>query len=671
VLGFATALAAQTSSAQNLLCSGLFTDKIRQSQKTSQRDVIADNVDDFSMTPHKDMQRLVQTLLQTIEYNYGPLKIKKTTVGLNWEQAKQKLLRETSQVRTEKELLFKIANFLYSFNDAHISIQLPSSLKWTLPLQVSYAEGSNSYVLNYIDLQAISSNIVAGELPPLGAELVSINGKTPDDFRRGIPALNATGNELTNRSIFGSKVFKLSEQTGIPLSTIENNGWDFTFRWTDASGQIQQKTTKLKYTVTGGGMVDLNTTLPPTSASIYDKLAGLVKEMKEKATVSPTPGKTPVQAIHSPQESLLKDLRDLFQAEVRMDELTNPTSLVAPSKALGTRYDIAQTKPLFKLPDDFKSIDLPEEFTAVFDPTQIFAGTFIKNGKKVALLRIPTYSIANVSMAPLVIDYLVRTLEMSSDYMILDQMNNPGGAVVYSDFWIKALVGKYDTSKHLHFRVKPTSGFLNQFKDILVKFDVDSLMLPESVRRPILNSLREQFEIVHRAYIAREPLSQPITLLPVSEYIQISTMMDLAKKLAPPRGQRQGDLFGDQSEHSLGKPAVYTKPIYMVINQFDFSGGDATPASLQDYGRVKLVGTRTAGAGGTVEEFSSRELSLQFPFHLTTSLMYRPGNSKSPYVENYGVTPDILLPATADDYVSGFSTYLDRLVLSIEQDMRK
>ncbi|MBK7960547.1 MAG: hypothetical protein IPK04_04625 [Bdellovibrionales bacterium] len=148
--------------------------------------------------------------------------------------------------------------------------------------------------------------------------------------------------------------------------------------------------------------------------------------------------------------------------------------------------------------------------------------------------------------------------------------------------------------------------------------------------------VREQFEIVQRAFISHENLSQPVSLLPMAKLIQgylylMAKFNDTTSK--------QGDLFAQMPEYSLTKPGVYTKPIYMVINQFDFSGGDATPASLQDYGRVKLIGTRTAGAGGTVESFSSRQGFLQFTYSLTTSLMYRPGNQTTPYVENYGVIP--------------------------------
>jgi C-terminal processing protease CtpA/Prc len=96
----------------------------------------------------------------------------------------------------------------------------------------------------------------------------------------------------------------------------------------------------------------------------------------------------------------------------------------------------------------------------------------------------------------------------------------------------------------------------------------------------------------------------------------------------------------------------------MMIDELDFSGGDATPAILQDYGRVKLVGVNTAGAGGTVEQFSSKGM---FPvsYSLTTSLMVRPGGR---LVENYGVKPDIEFELTAEDVADGFSSSFERML---------
>jgi hypothetical protein len=624
---------------------------------------VLDNVDDVYLPSQKDLQNLARGILTTIETNYGPLKLKKTTIGVDWQVAKGQFLNQVTKLKTEKQLVALLAKLLFSFNDAHVSIQLPSTLVWTLPLQISYAPESGSYILNYIETASAQANLLQGELPPIGAVLVSINGKTPDEVRKSIPALNAAANDLTNQSLFGSKIFSMAEASGIPLSQWENKGWDFEFEWKDENNNLIRKTAKLKYSVSGSEVVGLGTLLTAgTNTSGAQLEQALKKSLDKKAFIATIPAEMKAVA------ALIGSLGELFKTQVQTELPSMETAPNSVTKPIGTKYSIGQTQPLFKLPKDFKSIELPPDLAAQFNPSQVFAGTFTRNGQRVGLLRIPTYSIAEVWAAPKVIDFLIRRLEASTDYLILDQMNNPGGAVVYSDFWIQALVGATNPQKHLQFRVKPTSGFLSKFRDLVSSLNSIAYFLPENERLPLMAEVREQFEIVQRAFISHENLSQPVSLLPMAKLIQgylylMAKFNDTTSK--------QGDLFAQMPEYSLTKPGVYTKPIYMVINQFDFSGGDATPASLQDYGRVKLIGTRTAGAGGTVESFSSRQGFLQFTYSLTTSLMYRPGNQTTPYVENYGVIPDIALPATAEDYVSGFSTYLDRMLSLIAQDLKK
>lgn len=95
-------------------------------------------------------------------------------------------------------------------------------------------------------------------------------------------------------------------------------------------------------------------------------------------------------------------------------------------------------------------------------------------------------------------------------------------------------------------------------------------------------------------------------------------------------------------------PAVYTKPMIVLVDDFSTSTGDYFPALIQDNKRAKLVGTRTNGAGGSVIDLSAGWYS-ETNTRVTQSLMVRPeerefeGFPKSPYIENTGVRPDIEL----------------------------
>jgi len=97
----------------------------------------------------------------------------------------------------------------------------------------------------------------------------------------------------------------------------------------------------------------------------------------------------------------------------------------------------------------------------------------------------------------------------------------------------------------------------------------------------------------------------------------------------------------------------YTQPVIMLIDEMSASGGDAFPSMMQGYGRVKLLGTRTMGAGGHVSENPPLNYS-QIEVSMTRSLFFRPDGVP---VENNGAVPDYKYEITVDDFVNGYKGY--------------
>jgi hypothetical protein len=193
------------------------------------------------------------------------------------------------------------------------------------------------------------------------------------------------------------------------------------------------------------------------------------------------------------------------------------------------------------------------------------------------------------------------------------------------------------------------------YRDVIDQFtqNPDS-GLPADQVKELLAEANENYTKVYNAYEHGDSLSEPIAMYPISQLFELS--MD-----AMANGLPLVALLKKAMGPEIFTPQVYTKPVFFVTNELDFSGGDATPATLQDYGRVNIVGVRTAGAGGTVEEFSSLATS-DIKFRLTTSLMYRKGGK---YVENYGVQPDIAFGVTRADYRDGFKDTFERLLKTL------
>jgi hypothetical protein len=98
----------------------------------------------------------------------------------------------------------------------------------------------------------------------------------------------------------------------------------------------------------------------------------------------------------------------------------------------------------------------------------------------------------------------------------------------------------------------------------------------------------------------------------------------------------------------------YTKPILILINHLDFSGGDLLPAILQDNHIATLFGSRTAGAGGTLNKAAFPNCCGISYFTYTSSIAER-GN-KNP-IENLGVIPDIPYTITVEDLRCDYENY--------------
>lgn len=102
-------------------------------------------------------------------------------------------------------------------------------------------------------------------------------------------------------------------------------------------------------------------------------------------------------------------------------------------------------------------------------------------------------------------------------------------------------------------------------------------------------------------------------------------------------------------------PAIYqyTKPIVLLADEMSGSGGDAFPGLMQGNGRAKVIGSRTMGLGGHVQEVPGLYNS-GLMLRMTKSMFFRPDGTA---IENNGVQPDVAYTPTRDDFMYEFKGY--------------
>lgn len=263
--------------------------------------------------------------------------------------------------------------------------------------------------------------------------------------------------------------------------------------------------------------------------------------------------------------------------------------------------------------------------------------------RSIGYIRIPHYSGGEDEVEQF--GACISYLERKSEALIVDQVNNPGG----NAFYLYALASMLTDQPLMAPRHRLS----------LTQADVTFFMLAQ-----------DELERVQSDGEAKELLGDFWCGYPVDCRFARSLLeffrfcvgeWNAGRRLTPPCYLYGVDWI---QPHATVR---YTKPILMLVNRLDFSGGDFLPAILQDHGRATLFGERTAGAGGAVEGFSYPNLYGVDNIHYTCSIAERlQGNP----IENLGVTPDVPYSLTRKDLEQGYSGYVRAVLNSVSQRLK-
>lgn len=263
-----------------------------------------------------------------------------------------------------------------------------------------------------------------------------------------------------------------------------------------------------------------------------------------------------------------------------------------------------------------------------------------KDSRNVGYVRIPHYVAGDHESNYFAA--IIKEMEKESDALIIDQVNNPGGSVFYL-YSLASMLSDHILSTPKH-RMAITQ------KHILTATQILPLLENISSHEEALWAFGNTF--------GGYPVSYEFVQFMINYFHFLIDEWNAGRTVTEPY-----HIAGVDKIHP--SPVVqYSKPILILTNELDFSGGDFFPAILQDNKRVTILGTQTAGAGGYV-------LSVDYPnrlgiesFHFTGSIAERINNNP---IENLGVKPDITYKITENDLKNSYENYKEAILETIHR----
>ncbi len=253
-------------------------------------------------------------------------------------------------------------------------------------------------------------------------------------------------------------------------------------------------------------------------------------------------------------------------------------------------------------------------------------------GIKIGYIRIPHYDgeDEDVDNFGKIIDYM----EKNTEALIVDQVNNYGGSVSFlCNLATMLAIDPLKTPKH---RLKLTHS------------DVYEALADIKFIDKILNSRKDLKDVLMLFNVEEEAISYQQLLFLKYFFQYLVDEWNEGRDFTLPT-------YIDGTDHINPNPNYqYTKPILLLTNELDFSGGDFFPAILQDNKRAVIFGSRTAGAGGFIKfsSFPNKHGIRKVGF--TASLAERESLQK---IESIGVIPDIEYTITSEDVQNRYVNY--------------
>lgn len=271
--------------------------------------------------------------------------------------------------------------------------------------------------------------------------------------------------------------------------------------------------------------------------------------------------------------------------------------------------------------------------------TPYFSGIIAVDGYRIGFLRLHSWSNKHHINQKEVIPFLEKEipyLEEHTDALIIDQSSAAGG----SGCLVEAVAGFFVRSAGPTVRdaIKPTRSMLTKFEEA----EASDVVSPEEQK-----ILRQMIAAIRGALQRGDDLTEPLPICAVD-----------------------GQLHPHYTAE--GKRTIYTKPKLLLINELSCSASDMFPAVVQDVGVVTTFGSGTMGCGGAVGDFENIG-HAELDNRVTLTLMVRarevttPNGTRTRYLENVGVLPDIPYTVTVKDFDDDYAAYRAAILQAVIQ----
>jgi len=521
---------------------------------------------------------------------YAPYEWKRDFIGFDLFRLDTWVARARA-TKTDIEFYQVCGEYVASLQDSHASFSSPSSYRVSLPLHADY----------YDDVPRIDS-ISRAVLPVarfpfvIGDEVIAIDGVPVAEVVAANARTVASGNYSARRRTALQRVFSTAESSNPRAREIGDEvALTIRSRATGEEAIYKIPVTKIGVPLTEGG------TTPSPSF---------------RASAAPA-AVDPDEEITAPWFAPLAEFRQL--------RLPSPEPAWAfPDVPAVLGFG---NRPGFPLPAGFT------QRLGRLSTDSYFSGTYNAGGKRIGLIRIPTFAPAAGAAAALrQFETEMQFFNDNTDGLVVDIMRNGGGNACYTEEIMRRLIPY--AFRTTGFEVRASYRFV---ASLHYAWQQASLL---GAPPHVVALLESHYKSVETAYRELRGRSGPLPLCTES--------LDL-----------------------LPHATAYRKPLIVLADEYSASASDLFASVIQDTRRGPIFGFRTNGAGGSVLTYDAGPYS-EATASVTASLLARanpvsiPGYPTTHYLENTGVYPD--LPhdyMSLDNLLSGGVLFRDAVTAAI------